>query len=349
MKENIMKRLIVLAVLVFPKLMTAQDIHFSQMGYSPLTLNPALAGANYDLQVNVNYRNQWNSVAVPFQTIGASVDTRLNARKKTNKKAHVAMGINFFNDMAGEARITTNNANLHIATHVMVGDGHTLGAGLYGGWGQRSIDPSAGKWASQYNGLNHDPMLSSGETFNSPTFSMFDTGAGLLYTYNSGETRIAQNDSKIINAGFAAYHLNRPNFSFLNRPEERMYIRFSGFVNGSFGVPNTHLILEPGVYYHQQGKAREVLLGMYARYIIKDESRITSFVKKTTVALGLFYRNQDALIAKAHVEWRGFGIGVAYDFNLFSDLMKVSRSRGGLELALRWVVPDLYLRSHRIH
>lgn len=343
-----MNRLILLSALVFPIVLSAQDIHFSQMGYSPLTLNPALAGANYDLQVNANYRNQWNSVAEPFQTIATSVDTRLNAKKKRQKKAHIAMGVNFFNDMAGESRITTNNVNLHFATHVMMGDGHTLGLGIYGGWGQRSINPNAGQWGNQYNGLHYDPMLSTGEVFSSSSFSLFDTGAGLLYTYNSGESRIAANDTKVINAGFAAYHLNRPGYSFLSRPEERLYIRFSGFVNGSFGVPRTHVILEPGVYFHQQGNAREILFGLYGRYIIKDESRITSFVQRTTVALGLFCRNQDALIAKAHVEWRGVGLGVAYDFNLFSSLIAMSRSRGGIELALRWVIPNLYSRSSKI-
>src|SRR5690606_40982666 len=83
-------------LLVFPKLMTAQDIHFSQMGYSPLTLNPALAGANYDLQVNVNYRNQWNSVAVPFQTIGASVDTRLDRKSTRLNSSHVKISYAVF-------------------------------------------------------------------------------------------------------------------------------------------------------------------------------------------------------------------------------------------------------------
>jgi len=56
----------------------AQDIHFSQMEYSPLTLNPALAGANSPMQGIVNYRSQWNSVAVPYKTIAASFDMRCN-------------------------------------------------------------------------------------------------------------------------------------------------------------------------------------------------------------------------------------------------------------------------------
>lgn len=343
-----MNRLILVVALIFPVVLSAQDIHFSQMGYSPLTLNPALAGANFDVQVNLNYRNQWNSVAVPFQTVGASADMRLNARNKRQKKAFVALGVNFFNDMSGESRITTNNANLHFATHVKMGDGHTLGAGLYGGWAQRSIDISSGKWASQYNGTKYDPTSNSGESFSSAAFSLFDVGAGLLYTYKSTESRIAENDIKMLNVGFAAYHLNRPGYSFVSQPTERQYIRFSAFVNGHFGIPRSKIIMEPGVYFHQQGNAREIMFGTYARYIVKGESRITSFVQGTTVALGLFCRNKDALIAKAHVEWNGVSLGFAYDFNLFSSLLSMSRSRGGIEVALRWVLPEMYNRSLKI-
>ena len=38
---------------------TAQDIHFSQFYMSPLTLNPATAGAYKDINVTTNYRDQW--------------------------------------------------------------------------------------------------------------------------------------------------------------------------------------------------------------------------------------------------------------------------------------------------
>lgn len=344
-----MKRSVFLVIiLLFPIIVKSQDIHFSQMAYSPLTLNPALAGANYDLQVNVNYRNQWNSVATPFQTIATSVDTRLNAKKKRSKKAHVAAGINFFNDRAGEMQVMTNNVNLNFATHVMLGDGHTLGAGIYGGWAQRSLNTAGGQWGSQYNGKFYDPLTPHGEQFSSAAFSMFDVGAGLLYTFNSKEVYISANNTKQMNIGFATYHLNRPGFSFIQQDQEKLYMRFSGFINGSFGIKNTHFMVEPGAYFHQQGNAREIFFGLYGRYIIKDESRITSFVTRTTVALGLFCRNQDALVAKAHFEWNGLGIGLAYDFNLFSSLISMSRSRGGIEVALRWVVPNLYVNSSKI-
>ncbi|EPB65603.1 hypothetical protein ANCCEY_15329 [Ancylostoma ceylanicum] len=87
----------------------------------------------------------------------------------------------------------------------------------------------------------------------------------MVYTYNSADSRIAENDQKQLNVGFATYHLNRPGYSFLSQPQERLYIRYSAFVNGAFGIRRTRMILEPGVYFHQQGNAREIMYGLYGR------------------------------------------------------------------------------------
>lgn len=344
-----MKKIVIGAFLLASFAIDAQDIHFSQMSYSPLTLNPGLAGANFDFQTNLNFRSQWNSVAEPFTTVAFSADARLNAKKKMRKKAHLAAGINFFNDRAGAQKVTTNNANLYFATHIILGDGHTLGLGVYGGWAQRTLDPNSGRWGKQYDGLQYNENLSSGETFNSSSFHMFDTGAGLVYAFNnSKESRIAENDSKMINVGLAVYHLNRPGYSFINKTQEKLYMRISAFVNASFGIRNTHILIEPGIYFQNQGNARELFFGLYGKYIIRGESHITSFVQQTTVGLGLFCRNQDALVAKAMFEWNGLGVGFAYDFNLFNSLMTMSKSRGGMEVALRYVIPNLYVRSSKI-
>lgn len=345
-----MKRILIGTMLCLVTSTQAQDIHFSQMPYSPLTLNPGLAGANYDLSTSLNFRNQWNSVAEPFQTVAFSVDARLNAKnKRRDKKVHVAAGINFFNDKAGQAKVVTNNANFHLATHIILDYQHTLGLGIYGGWLQRTLDPNAGRWANQYDGMAYNPNYASGETFNTLSFNNFDTGAGMVYTfYNGRESRIAANDSKMINVGFAAFHLNRPGYSFINKTQEKMYIRFSAFANASFGIRNTHVLIEPGIYFHNQGNARELFFGLYGKYIIKGESHITNFVQQTMVGLGLFCRNQDALVLKAMFDWNGLGIGFAYDFNLFNSLIQLSKSRGGIEVALRWVVPDLFKYNSRI-
>jgi type IX secretion system PorP/SprF family membrane protein len=334
-----MKKLIFSAIVGVVSFATfAQDVHFSSMDFSPLTLNPAMAGANYDLQANVNYRTQWNSVAAPFQTIAASADMRLNANKR-NTAGHLAVGINFFNDRAGQERISTNNVNISLAYHLKMNQSNTIGLGIYSGLGQRSFDPNGGMWGSQYNGMSYDASLSSNETFNNASFSMFDAGAGLVYTYSEGESRMRSNDGLKINAGFAAYHVNRPNYSFINDGEERLYMRFSAFANASIGIGNTNTFLEPAIYAQFQGPALEVLMGTDYRILINEGSKRTGNVKRTSIAIGGYYRNQDAIVARISMSYDGLTGGFAYDFNV-SSLAVVSNARGGAEFFLRWTMEN---------
>lgn len=358
-KINNIKVLIIGLFLLSSVSLNAQDVHFSQMDYSPLTFNPALAGANNDLEASVIYRNQWGSVATPYQTIGASFDMRLNNKVKrrriygsNGKKVHIALGADLFNDKAGDTRVTTNHVNVHFATHVLLGARHSLGLGIYGGYQQRSISPAEGQWGNQYDGFHYNPDLPNGQNFTSSSFGVFDAGAGLLYSYNLNNSRIGTNDNKRINIGIAAYHVNRPNYSFLEQSNEQLYMRITGFVNASIGIYNTPFIIEPEIYYQQQENTREILLGLYWKIILKKASHRTSFFKETKLGVGLFYRNNDALIAKALFDWNGWGVGFAYDFNLLNSLSTMSRSRGGFEVALKWVVPDLNKQgqiSHKSH
>jgi len=322
----------------------AQDVHFSQMPYSPLTLNPALAGANSPLQAIVNYRTQWRSVASPYKTIAASVDGRINENKR-GKHGHIAYGLNFFNDQAGDARVATTNVNVSLGYHIILDRTSTLGAAVYGGFGQRSINSAAGKWGSQYNGMAYDATLSSGETFATSQFSYADVGAGLVYTYKEGDRYMTSNDQKSFNYGFAIYHLNKPKYSFLGAgAEEELYMRWSIFANGNIGLGNSRWSIMPGVYYQRQKSAQELLIGTYFKCRLSEASRVTGMNKSSFLSLGLFYRNKDAMVAKAMLEWSDYSIGFAYDVNI-SSLTQVSNARGGVELFLRYNMTGGYGRS----
>lgn len=315
----------------------AQDIHFSQMPFSPLNLNPALAGANFDMQAIINYKSQWQSVAVPYKTIGASYDMRFNRKKA--KKGFFAGGINFFNDQAGDVKMTTNNVSLTGAYHVIIDNNSTIGGALYGGFGQRSINPAAGKWASQYDGLQYNPSLPSGETFNSQNFGHLDAGLGILYTYKKSERYMTGNDQMQINAGIAAYHLNQPKYSFVDAPTEKLYMRISAFANGLIGLENTRLSAMPGIYYNRQGTSQEILLGSYVKYMTSEGSKFTSLKEASAISAGVFYRNKDAVIVKGMFEWQNYALGIAYDLNT-SSLAEVSRRRGGFEIFIRYASPS---------
>src|SRR5690554_216470 len=314
----------------------AQDIHFSAMDYSPMTLNPAMAGVKYDLQATANYRTQWNSVATPFNTIAAGYDMRFGS-KKHNNKGFLAAGINFNNDKTGENRISSNNLGLSVAYHLKLNTEHTLGLGIQGGFGQRSFTISNGQWGNQYNGSAFDPNAPTGESINNSSFTYFDAGAGLVYSYKTAQ-HSRNNNGKKVNIGLAAYHLNQPNFSFIKEDGEDLYIRLSSFVMAEIGIGDEKMAIEPQLVVQFQGPAIETLLGTDYRFFLGQGNSSNGYYDGTSLAIGLFYRNRDALISRLSIRFGGIDAGLAYDFNVFSSLKEVSRAKGGVEVYLRYIL-----------
>jgi type IX secretion system PorP/SprF family membrane protein len=312
----------------------AQDVHFSQMQFSPMLLNPGLSGANSPLTAIANYRSQWRSVASPYTTINASVDGRFNERKRM-KKGIIAGGLNFFNDQVGDLKVSTNSVNLNLAYHLIIDREQTIGLGIYGGFTQRAITNTNGRWGSQYNGTSYDPLMTSGEDFATPNFSFLDAGAGLVYTYKTGEGYMTQNNHRLVNAGVACYHVNQPSYSFINKPEERLPLRWSAFATAIIGFSNSNGALAPAIYFNRQKTNTEILYGTYYRISVGENSHVTARRKATYISLGLFHRWKDALVAKAMLEYGPVSGGFAYDINI-STLTEVSSARGGFEVFLKY-------------
>jgi type IX secretion system PorP/SprF family membrane protein len=337
------KTIISLCVLWSVSSLLAQDPHFSQPEMAPSMLNPALSGANYDIQANVSYRNQWNSVGYAFQTTYTSVDMRFKSEER-DPSGYFGVGIAFLNDVAGGARLTNNAINLNLAYHIILDDGHTIGLGANTGFGFNSISGTNGRWASQFDGVQYNMLIPSGENFQAATYSIFDVGAGLLYTFKKQEFYLTKNDSRRVNVGVSAFHLNRPQLSFVGPKIARLPIRYVAFANVSYGMDNTNLIIEPGVYYMQQGKARDILVGSDLKYVLRDRSQRTTAYEISTFGLGMYYRNFDALFLRASYEFQGFKLSMGYDVNI-SSLATASRGMGGFEIALRWTIDDPFIET----
>src|ERR1035437_2435480 len=113
----------------------AQDIHFSQFDETPLQLNPANAGVHHDIRIITNYKNQWQSVGSPYKTFAFSAEVKLLKKKKQN----LGLGIDFFNDKAGDAQMGSNQANVSLSGIVPLNDKSLLSGGLMCGFAQRSM------------------------------------------------------------------------------------------------------------------------------------------------------------------------------------------------------------------
>lgn len=311
----------------------AQDIHFSNMDFSPMTLNPGLAGVQHEVSASMIYRSQWNSINTPFTTIGAGADMKIAGGGQKN--GTFAGGINFYNDRAGDNVISTNNVALSAAYHLKINDNSTVGLGMQAGFIQRSLDAASGMWGSQYDGLAYDPTISSGETFGNPSFGRMDVGAGVVYSLGTAEKNMRANDGMRLSAGYAVYHINRPSYSFFNSEDDPLYMRHAVFANASFGIANTTMFLDPAIYFQMQGPSMEILLGTDYKVLLTDGSKVTGNIKNSFVSMGAYYRVGDAIIPRVIYNYSDFSLGMSYDFNV-SSLSQVTRTRGGMEIFFRW-------------
>jgi type IX secretion system PorP/SprF family membrane protein len=344
-KYEIMKRKIALvALLVFLRIIvTSQDIHFSQFTMSPLTLNPALAGANYNFQAIVNYKDQWRGVAVPYKTFAASVDSRIH--KKEDKNSFWAGGVNFFRDKAGDASMGICQGNITAAYHVGIAQYQTLGIGLQGGFAQRTIDFSALKWANQYDPYNgYNPNASSGEPKTISSFAYGDVGGGIVWTYNNptGLVHVEDNHDLQANMGVAVYHA-RQNYSFIKLSKEQLYPKYVFHGNAMISLPHSRgVAVAPGFVFLSQGPSKEFYFGSMVRYTLQPESKYTGIKKLACVYVGLYCRPGDAITPMIQLERSGYAVSFSYDVNI-SKLIVASKARGGMEIALRYA-PSIHFK-----
>jgi type IX secretion system PorP/SprF family membrane protein len=335
---------IFIAVL-FVTQISAQDFHFSQMKFTPMNVNPSLAGLSGKYNAIANYRTQWNSVASPYTTLGASFDANLNS--PYNRKGFLAGGINFYHDVAGDLKMTTSNVNFNIAYHIRLNRTSTLGLGVQVGYAQRGIGQVKGFFASQYDGNDFDQTIISGESLGSRSFGYIDAGAGFVFKHNSLREGTFNSGGYMFSAGVAAYHLTNPSYSFIQGGNDDLSVRYTGFIESEFKLNNPRFSLLPALYYQRQGSHQEILFGSYIKYSIVESTNKTSLRNNFSIAYGAFYRFGDAFVNKLLFDFSNYALGISYDINV-SSLTQASRGRGGVEFMFRYYLLEKFQTRARI-
>jgi type IX secretion system PorP/SprF family membrane protein len=308
----------------------AQDIHFSQFWLNPLQQNPAMAGIDHGLEASINYKDQWRSVSSPYKTLNVSADARLNKRRI--RQGFLALGFSVLNDKAGDGQMGALQADFSFASHLFLDDHNTLGAGLMGGFGQRSVNYSNLQWASQFDGNGFNSALPGGEYGASNSYTFMDLGAGLAWAYHGSSQGVAGFDHSNATAGIAIFHPQQPLYGF-DHGSAKLDPRIVAHFNARFDLKNRDLAIIPAAMYYKQGVMQELLLGASLRFSIRKESHVNGYVSGSAFSLGLHYRSDDAVIATMLLELGQLGFGFAYDINV-SQLKTASSARGGLELSI---------------
>jgi type IX secretion system PorP/SprF family membrane protein len=312
--------------------LTGQDIHWSQYDHNPVFQNPASVGQfNGDYRFHGNFRDQWRSVTVPFQTFQASAEAKGVLLDNLN------FGLYIFNDAAGDGTFRTIEIQPSVSyVHKLTNDStHLLRGGVQMGLNLRSFNAGAFNFDNQWNGAFFDNALPTNEDFANQGRTNFTWGTGVSYEYQ-------QSKRKRITAGLGLFNINRPNQGFFGEKIKRD-IRFNLFARAEYEIGFDWDIL-PSIQLNLQGKYREFIMGSQVRYVLKDRLGIYQ-----SLMAGAFLRSSDAGYIVVGGEYQNWWAGVSYDIN-FSSLYVASKARGGIELSIRYILQTFNPRQikHRV-
>ncbi|HTL82460.1 MAG TPA: PorP/SprF family type IX secretion system membrane protein [Bacteroidia bacterium] len=343
-KRKIISAVILSTVLIPVSYSYGQDIHFSQLTETQLLLNPAEAALGHDVLGVLNYKDQWKSVSAlsAYKTFNVSADM---AVLKNDKGSRLGVGLNFFNDKAGDAGMTSTTGNLHLSGVIAANDANLISAGIYGGFGQRTLQYDQLNWDAQYDGMHYNATLPTGEQNQAfANHNYMDIGAGMAWFYGKGHSTLSSNDAFTLNLGFSVHHLNQPVYSFYGANAQKLPMQYVAHGSADFGLKNYNIILEPTYLVMIQSGHHEVTGGMLFKFLLQDASKYTGRKKPSDFGVGGYYRYGDALIIDTRYEFSGFSLGLSYDVNL-SDLKAASRARGGFEISLRYMNPSPFSKG----
>jgi len=137
----------------------------SQYFLNQYQANPAYAGLNEGLNINLNYRKQWSNIPGSPNTQSITADYKMDK---------VGLGLNFYNEKAGSLQRTKAVATY--AYHLQLNEANQqLSFGVSAGIMNERVD------YSDVNGNLSDPALSE---FNNKG-SLIDGDFGVAYTSNS--------------------------------------------------------------------------------------------------------------------------------------------------------------------
>lgn len=304
--------------------LSAQDIHFSQFNFSPLNQNPANTNLfDGDFRFVGNYKNQWPTVPVRFNTFSASAEMNFLTLKNNDR---LGGGFLFYFDRAGDSKFTSLNTALSVSYIKSLDkkNHHALSLGLQFGLINRSFNYTKLYFDNQWNGDVYDPNIAVDETFNKTRLNFFDLNVGLAYKWR-------KNERTNVTVGFGVSHLSRPRQTFFNDNSVKLDLRYTLNVRAQIKVAK-RVDLVPEFLFQRQDTKQEFDLGLHAKYYLPVKIPHT-----VALNLGAYSRIVDAGWLLAGVDFDNLQVNLSYDIN-FTKLTAASRYNGGFEASIIYIL-----------
>jgi type IX secretion system PorP/SprF family membrane protein len=312
-----------------------QDIHFSNWQMSPLNLNPAQTGIfEGDGRLIFNYRTQWKSVQVPYNTFSFGGDFNLN--KSLIKGTSEALGFIFNHDVSGDGKYTITDFKVPFNHKFSFrkDSGLTIAFGILAGVSNVKMDPNRLSYDSQWDGDAYNGNIQNGENFNLLSKVYADVALGTVVQKQFNQKWLAA-------FGYGISHINQPNISFYNTKGVTLKPRHNESLQLKFSFNNiSSVMLE--YYGNQQQKFRENLAGLSYYYTIQPKTG-------TTVNIGFFNRMGDAVITTLGLQHNHMRLQGSYDYN-YSAFKRATNGKGAFELSFIYIYakPKVFVPKTRV-
>ncbi len=258
-----------------------QDLQFTQFYANPLYLNPAFAGSNFCPRVCMNYRNQWPNLSGTYVSYSASYDRYVKAMAG-------GIGILVTTDDQARGTLKTTTAGFMYAYNIKVSRKFSINAALQATYFQKTLDRTK---------LNFGDMIdprrgfvwNTNEIVPAQTKRNADFSAGIL------------GYSKHYFFGVAANHLTQPDEGLLgvSKLPAKFTIHGGAIIDLEKGGASH---VSPNILIQAQQKFMQINLGIY--------------YKKDFFVAGLWYRNNDAVIALVGLQNKFLKVGYSYDVTI---------------------------------
>ncbi len=320
--KNINHLIVLTAITCLSSNAIAQGIHFSQFFNAPSLINPAYTGMlpEDDFRVGVQYRNQAQTIPVPYNTASAFADFVVG--RGEDKNAWFGIGASFYNDVAGAAKLTLNKPKINVAYHFVPGDNNMLSFGASVGFASRRANLSALTFNSQWDEFSFNNDLPSGEQIVQGRSNYIDVQTGVSFQHFDQEKIYYR-------VGASVMHLNQPKETFLSG-SNRLGMR--PVVDAVFSYKSSPTTMwSPSAYYTFQKSASELVVGAMLNKSTNGGVALNS--QRAEVLAGVYYRLKDALILMGGYQWKNTQFLVSYDQTL-SGLAVANSGFGAIEFSI---------------
>ncbi len=325
--------LIIAVMFISINKLDGQALHFSQIFYSPLNLNPALTGViDADWRLTSNFRTQGKYFSEPLNTISLSFDKYFE-----NQNSKIGLGILYNHDSSFGITIPSDQLYISGSGIARISENSYASVGIQLGFVWRRITYVGLTFPEQYDRDIGDfnPQF--------PTYEDFDKKSSLYPDINIGGLWWMKKNKMAIQSGISLFHVNNPTDHFLVKTNN-VGIRTNVHTSIEYQL-NSILHIKPQVYYSRQHKTSMFLIGSSLGLKISN-SKIENV---RGINLGIYIKNSfnsslQSAIAVIGTDYKNWSAYLSTDIDI-SGLKNQPIFNSAIELSLIYHRPFALLNK----